>query len=123
MRNSIAEGRRYAAGMIALQVAATVLLALSWAAAHGARGALAAAIGGGVVAVGNATLALRMFGAPARTPRQALRATYVGEVLKLALVAGVIVVALVVLRLPPLPLIVGLGLAQMVFWLGLVAIR
>ena len=123
VRSSIAGGRRFATYSIALQLGITLLLAAVWAAAQGTPAALAVGFGGGAVALGNALFALSVFGAGAAPARQALRGLYAGEALKLGLSVVMLYVAIAVLELPFLPLLTGLVLAQIVFWIALVAIR
>ena len=123
MRSSIAGGRRFAVCSIALQLGATVLLAMVWAATQGMPAALAVGFGGGAVALGNALFALRLFAVRVAPARQVLRGVYAGEALKLGLALSLLYVAIAVLKLPFPPLLAGLVLAQIVFWIALVAIR
>ena len=123
MHSSIAGGRRFAACGIALQLATTALLAMAWAVAQGMSAALAVGFGGGAVALGNALFALRVFAVRVAPARQVLRGVYAGEALKLGLALSLLYVAIAVLKLPFLPLLAGLVLAQIVFWVALVAIR
>ncbi|WP_297899457.1 ATP synthase subunit I [Metallibacterium sp.] len=123
MHSSIAGGRRFAVRSIALQLGATALLAVAWAVAQGLPAALAVGFGGGAVALGNALFALRLFAVRVAPARQVLRGVYTGEALKLGLALPLLYVAIAVLELPFLPLLAGLVLAQIVFWVALVAIR
>lgn len=123
MHSSIAGGRRFAVRSIALQLGVTVMLAMTLAVAQGMPAALAAGFGGGAVALGNALFALRLFAVRVAPARQVLRGAYVGEALKLGLALSLLYVAIAVLKLPFLPLLAGLVLVQIVFWVALVAIR
>ncbi|MDE1898422.1 MAG: ATP synthase subunit I [Xanthomonadaceae bacterium] len=122
MRNSIAHGRSVALRMVALQLTATGLLAFALS-LHGMRSALAAAVGGAAVALGNALFALRLFGAGPAPVRRPLQAAYVAEALKWAWLVAVLYLAIAVWRLDFLPLIAGVLLAQFAFWLALVVFR
>ena len=123
MLSSIAGGRRFAVRSIALQLGVTVMLAMTLAVAQGMPAALAAGFGGGAVALGNALFALRLFAVRVAPARQVLRGVYVGEALKLGLALCLLYVAIAVLKLPFLPLLAGLVLVQIVFWVARVAIR
>jgi F0F1-type ATP synthase assembly protein I len=122
MRNSIAHGRSVALRTVALQLTVTGLLAFALS-LHGVRMALAAAVGGGAVALGNALFAWRLFGAGPAPVRRPLHAAYVAEALKWAWLVAMLYLAIAVWRLDFLPLIAGVLLAQFAFWLALVVFR
>ncbi len=91
------QARRLAFGVVLGQAAVTVLVALgSWAVADG-RAAVSALLGGGISTVASLAMAvLSLAGSAAGEPQRALRAFFVGEGAKLAVV---IVLFVAVLRL------------------------
>ncbi len=123
MRNSIAYGWTVVSRTVGLQCLASLGLATVYWIAQGGHAALAAGLGGMSVALGNALFAVRMFGARPVPPRQALRALYAAEIVKIMLVTGVLILALTVWKLAFGPIIAGLVLAQIVFWIALVVVR
>ena len=122
MRNSIAHGRSVALRTVALQLAVTVLLAFALS-LHEMRMALAGAVGGGAIALGNALFALRLFGTGPVPARRALHAAYAAEAMKWVWLVAVLYLAIAVWKLDFLPLIAGVVLAQFAFWLALVVFR
>ena len=107
MFNSLDANRRLAIRTVAAQalVAALVALGLLWV---GARESLAAALGGGAVALGSLVLAWRSMSGPVRPAGPALARMVSGLLLKWFVVVGVVYFAMAKLQLPPLPLIVGM---------------
>ncbi|MBU6199208.1 MAG: ATP synthase subunit I [Xanthomonadaceae bacterium] len=118
MQNSIAAGRRLAVRVVLAQAIVTVLVA----AGYGLRGwneSLAVLAGGGVVALGTAVLALRLFaGAPAAAGTVLAR-LIVGNLLRWCVIGVGLYLALVVARLPGLPVLAGVVAALMPQLLGL----
>lgn len=115
MHDPIATSRRSALRAVAVQAAAVALVATGFALA-GLREALAAALGGGALALGNALAAwLALDGiVPARV---AFARLLLGVLAKWCVVVAVFVVALEAWRLPPLPMLAGLA-AGMLAWLA-----
>ena len=115
MFNSLAANRRSAYRMVAAQFVVAMLVALAFWAFQGRKEALAAAIGGGSVAVGSLVLAWRGMPRGAASAGLALSRMVSGLLLKWFVVLGAAYVAMAKLHLPPLPLIVGLvaGMAAM----------
>ncbi len=118
MQNSIAAGRRLAVRVVLAQALVTVLVA----AGYGLRGwneSLAVLAGGGVVALGTAVLALRLFaGAPAAAGTVLAR-LIVGNLLRWCVIGVGLYLAMVVARLPGLPVLAGVVAALMPQLLGL----
>ncbi len=118
MQNSIAAGRRLAVRVVLAQALVTVLVA----AGYGLRGwneSLAVLVGGGVVALGTAVLALRLFaGAPAAAGTVLAR-LIVGNLLRWCVIGVGLYLAMVVARLPGLPVLAGVVAALMPQLLGL----
>lgn len=116
--NSVAAGRRLALRAVALQAAAGLLVAALYL-TQGPHHALAAAIGGVALALGNGLAALIALGggfAPAGTGFARLLLSVLG---KWAVVAGLLVMALGPWRLPPVPVLVGLIAGMVVYLLAL----
>jgi F0F1-type ATP synthase assembly protein I len=118
--NVVLEGRRLVTRVVLVQTASAMIVAcVSWALAGGAAGAAALA-GGMIAAVGSAVLGWRMF-SPGVAPAAALRrAMYSGEGLKWLWYVLAIYAALARLKLAPLPLLMGLLVAQFCYWVGLI---
>lgn len=122
VRNSIAYGWRVAVRTTLLQIGATVLVA-SVATMFGWRVAVAALVGGAIIAAGNMLFALRLFGRGVAPARNVLRSAYAAEVLKWLWLCLALYLAIAVLKLPFPGLIAGVLAAQVSFWIALIAIR
>ncbi|MDO5505443.1 MAG: ATP synthase subunit I [Pseudoxanthomonas suwonensis] len=110
MLNSPDQGRQVAARMVYWQMLATALVAVSWL-FSGPQAALAAALGGGIVTLGNwqaSRLALR---SQAPGAGLALAGVLLGTALKWVLVLVVAWLAVAVLRLPATALLSGVVVA------------
>lgn len=94
--------------MVAVQFVVAMLAALAYLIAQGGREALAAAIGGGAVALGSLLMAWRSLPPVAASAGFALSRLVSGMLLKWFVVIGALYLAMAKLQLPPLPLIVGL---------------
>ena len=108
MFNSLADNRRLAYRLVAVQAAVAVLVA----AGFGLRdvpSALSAGLGGGAVALGSAALAWRSLFGPAMAAGTALARMVSGLLLKWFVVLGTAYVVLARLGLPPLPLLAGMA--------------
>jgi F0F1-type ATP synthase assembly protein I len=119
VNNTVGRGNRLVVRVVLLQVAGAVLSALLFWLIGGLRAACAAFAGGLIAAVGSALFGWRMF-APGIAPAGVLqRAMLAGEALKWLWYVLAIWVALTRFMLAPLPLLVGLIVAQFAYWLGL----
>lgn len=118
MQNSIAAGRRLAVRVVLAQALVTVLVAAGYG-LGGWNESLAVLAGGGVVALGTAVLALRLFaGAPAAAGTVLAR-LIVGNLLRWCVIGVGLYLAMVVARLPGLPVLAGVVAALMPQLLGL----
>jgi len=107
MQNSIAAGRRLAIRVVAAQAVTTALVAAGFA-WRGWDDALAVLAGGGAVVLGTAVLALRLFaGAPAAAGTVLAR-MIVGNLLRWCVIGAGLYLAMVVAKLPGLPVLAGL---------------
>lgn len=117
--NSLSANRRLAFRMVAVQFVVAMLVALAFWIAQGDQAALAAAIGGGSVAVGSLAMAWRSLPPAAASAGLALSRLISGMLLKWFVVLGALYLAMAKLHLPPLPLLVGLVVALMASFLTL----
>jgi ATP synthase protein I len=90
--------RRVAYGIVIAQVALTVVIALVCLVQWGRETALSAAIGGGIGAASNLTLALLVFGRKRRELAELVRAFYVGEAAKIVVTIVLFVLVLATLK-------------------------
>lgn len=114
VRNSMAANRRLALRAVAVQalVAAGVALAFLL---QGGRSALAAAIGGGAVAVGSLLFAWRSLSATVPSAGLALAGLLAGIAAKWVVVLAALYLALAGLGLPPLPALAGVAATTAAF--------
>jgi len=117
MRNSIAHGRRNAVRIVLFQLGLAGLVGLGFCARDWQSG-MAAWYGGGVIALGNALFAWRLYADGIAPTRRVVRAVYAAEVLKWVWVVFALYLALAVLRLDPMPLIASVIAAQLAFWVA-----
>jgi F0F1-type ATP synthase assembly protein I len=122
VQNSIAHGRRVAVRTVIFQLCAMGLVGLGFC-AGGWQSGLAAGCGGGVIVIGNALFAWRLFADGVTSSRRAARAVYAAEVLKWFWLAFALYFAIAVVHLASLPLIVGVIAAQLAFWVAVGFIR
>jgi F0F1-type ATP synthase assembly protein I len=106
VHDPIAAGRRSALRAVAVQAIVAVLAALVFL-VQGPQAALAAGLGGGALALGNALAAVLALGGivPARVAFVRLLA---GMLAKWSVTIAILAVALEAWRLPPLPMLAGL---------------
>lgn len=109
MFNSPSANRRLAIRTITVQAVVATVVALGFLAV-GRDAALAAALSGGAVVVGSLVLAWRAMFGPPRSGGDVLARMVSGLLLKWFVVIVAIYVGLARLGLPPMPLLVGLGL-------------
>ncbi|MBL8268862.1 ATP synthase subunit I [Steroidobacter sp.] len=111
-------GKLLALKFAAVQLATTGAAALVFLVLSGANAARSAVAGGLIVALGTLVFAWRLFATdwPAVS---AARGFYAGEVLKWIWVVGAFALALTRGGMDPLPLLVGLLVAQSGFWVAM----
>ena len=107
--NSMAANRRLALTVVAAQALATVVLALAFLVLSGKPAALAAAMGGGALALGNLMMGWRSMRGAYPSAGFALAGLVAGIVLKWFVVIGALYLALARFGLPPLPLLAGMA--------------
>ena len=116
MDNSVAAGRRLATRTVVAQAAAAVVAGLLFLARDAV--SAAGALGGGLtVTLGTALLALRVFRPPVARGTVTMRRFALGLLVKWLVVLGGLFLLLVRLRLPLVPVVVGVGAATLTNWL------
>jgi len=110
VQNSLVVGRRAAFRVVIAQCAVAAVVASGFL-LQSPRAALAAAIGGGAVALGSALMAWRSLSGGMHGGMVALARLFGGLALKWLVIVAALYIALARLGLPPLPLIAGVGAA------------
>jgi ATP synthase protein I len=113
--------RRLAFGVVASQAAVSVVAALCAFGLGGRVAALSALLGGGIATVGSLAMAGVVFGGSRGGAERALNRFYLGEALKLAVVAVLFVVVLRVMRVAPLAMFAAFAATFLVYWIALLA--
>jgi F0F1-type ATP synthase assembly protein I len=113
--------RRLAFGVVASQAAASVVAALCALPLAGRVGAVSALAGGGIATAGSLAMAGLVFGGPGGGAERAMSRFYLGEVLKLAVIAVLFVVVLKMMRVAPLAMFAGFAATFLVYWIALLA--
>ena len=112
--------RRLAFGVVLGQAAVTLIVALSSWLIAGRGAALSALLGGGISTAASLVMAALSFGGSAgATAQRALRALYVGEAVKVALVVLLFVVVLKVMTVAPLAMLAAYVATFFVYWVAL----
>jgi F0F1-type ATP synthase assembly protein I len=113
-------GYRLVVRVVLLQTVSALLVASAFLALKGQSAALAALIGGLIVAVGSALFGWRMFGPGIAGPAIVTRAMYAAVVLKWLWFLLAFYVALARWKFDAAPLLVGVIVAQLGHWAALV---
>jgi F0F1-type ATP synthase assembly protein I len=116
-------GKRLVMRVVLLQAGCAAMVALWFGVRQGALAAWSGLAGGLIVAIGSGVFGWRMF-APGIAPAAVLRkALFAAESLKWFWYVLAVWAALTRLKLPPLPLMTGLVVAQFGYWFGLVGMK
>ena len=116
------QARRLACSVVLGQAAVSVIAALCAWTLVGRVAALSALIGGGIATAGSLAMAGLVFGGTAGgDARRALSAFYLGEALKLAVVAVLFVVVLKVMTVAPLAMFAAFAVTLLVYWIALLS--
>lgn len=118
MHDPVAVGRRSAYRALAIQASVAALVALAFL-VQGPRQAGAAAVGGGVMLLGNALAASLALGGGIQPARAVFVRLVLGTLAKWAVVAGVLVFAFGRWHLSPLPTLVGVVASVLAYLVGL----
>ena len=113
--------RRLAFGVVASQAAVSVVAALCALLVAGRMSALSALAGGAIATAGSLAMAGLVFGGSSDGAEGALSRFYLGEVLKLAVIAVLFVVVLKMVRVAPLAMFAGFAATFLVYWIALLA--
>ena len=123
MNEVLEVGKRLVIRVVILQAGCAATVAFLFAMGQGAVAAWSGLVGGLIVAVGSGVFGWRMF-APGIAPAAVLRrALFAAESLKWFWYVLAVWAALTRLKLPPLPLMTGLVVAQFGYWLGLIEMK
>ena len=118
MHDPVALGRRSALRAVAISAIVAGLVALAFV-MQGPQQALAAAVGGGAMVLGNALAAIVALGGGIQTARAAFARLLLGTMGKWVLVTGVLAIALGTWGLHPLPTLAGVVAGLLAYLLGL----
>lgn len=111
--------RRLAFGVVLGQAAVTGVTALvAWGLA-GAGAALSAFLGGGIATMGSLAMATLVFAGAAANAQRIVAAFYVGEAVKIVVIAALFVAVLATVRVGPLAMLAGFAVTYLVYWIAL----
>jgi F0F1-type ATP synthase assembly protein I len=123
MNNSVGFRYRLVLRVVLLQLGCATLAGLLFWVMGGAAAAIAALVGGMIVAIGSGVFGWRMF-APGIAPASTLfRAMLAAESLKWIWFLIAMWAALARFKLLPLPLLTGLVFAQFGYWVGMIGMK
>ena len=114
------DARRLALSVVLGQAAVTLICALAAWLIFDSRAALSAALGGGISAAASLAMALLGFGGrSAGDPQRAVRAFFVGEIAKIAVMIVLFVAVLKTIKVVPLAMLGTYVATFFVFWVAL----
>jgi ATP synthase protein I len=114
------DARRLALSVVLGQAAVTLICALAAWLIFDSRAALSAALGGGISAAASLAMALLGFGGRSATdPQRAVRAFFVGEIAKIAVMIVLFVAVLKTIKVVPLAMLGTYVATFFVFWVAL----
>jgi F0F1-type ATP synthase assembly protein I len=114
------QARRLAFGVVLGQAGVAVIAALGGWALGGGGAALSALLGGAIATAGSLAMAALVFAGARRDAQRIVSAFYVGEAAKLAVVVGLFVAALRMVRVVPVAMLGGFAATYLVYWIALV---
>lgn len=123
MNNSFGREYRLVTRVVLLQMGCAAFAGGLFGVWGGAAAAMAAFAGGMIVAVGTAVFGWRMFAPGIASATTLFRAMVAAESLKWIWFLIAIWASLARFKLPPLPLLSGLVLAQFGYWIGMVTLK
>ncbi len=109
--------------VVLLQTGCALIAACLFLVIRGSAAGLAALVGGLIVAVGSAVLGWRAFRPGVAGAATLGRAMYAGVALKWLWFALALYVAIGRLKLEAAPLLIGIGVAQIGYWVGLIRLK
>jgi len=123
MTRIVRNGRRIVVRIVLLQAGGAIMVAALFRALSGSKEAWSALAGGLIAAIGSALVGWRMFAPGIAAADTLRRAMFAGEALKWIWYVAAVWVAFTRVRAVPLPLLVGLIVAQFSYWAGLVGMK
>jgi F0F1-type ATP synthase assembly protein I len=116
-------GTRMVIRVVLLQAGSAALVASVFLVFKGLSAGLAALVGGLIVAAGSAVFGWRLFKPGIAGGATIMTAMYAGVVLKWLWFALALYVAIALLKLDAAPLLIGIVVAQLGYWAGLVRLK
>ena len=123
MNEVLSRGKRTVVRVVLLQTGCAALVASAFLVFKGAHQALAALVGGLIVAAGSAVLGWRVFKPGIAGGATLTTAMYAGVALKWLWFALALYLAIARLKLDAAPLLIGVVVAQLGYWAGLVRLK
>jgi F0F1-type ATP synthase assembly protein I len=123
MSNVLVRGKRLVVRVVLLQMGCALAVACLFLVFKGQSAGLAALVGGMIVAVGTAVFGWRVFKPGIADGATLSTAMYVGVALKWLWFGAALYVAFARLKLEPAPLLIGMGTAQLGYWVGLMRLK
>ena len=123
MNEVLSRGKRTVVRVVLLQTGCAALVASVFLVFKGAHQALAALVGGLIVAAGSAVLGWRVFKPGIAGGATLTTALYAGVVLKWLWFALALYLAIARLKLDAAPLLIGIVVTQLGYWAGLVRLK
>jgi ATP synthase protein I len=123
MNEVLSRGKRMVVRVVLLQAGCAALCASVFLVFKGARPAIAALVGGLIVAAGSAVMGWRAFKPGIAGGAKLTMAMYAGVALKWLWFAIALYLALAWLKLDAAPLLIGVVVAQLGYWVGLVRLK
>ena len=123
MNEVLSRGKRTVVRVVLLQTGCAALAASVFLVFKGAHQAIAALVGGLIVAAGSAVFGWRLFKPGIAGGAALTTAMYAGVALKWLWFAIALYLALARLKLDAAPLLIGVVAAQLGYWVGLVRLK
>jgi F0F1-type ATP synthase assembly protein I len=123
MNEVLSRGKRLVMRVVLLQAGCATLTASVFLVLKGSSAGLAALLGGLIVAAGSAVLGWRMFKPGIAGPATLTTAMFAGAALKWLWFAIALYIALARLKLDVAPLLIGMAVAQLGYWVGMLRLK
>jgi F0F1-type ATP synthase assembly protein I len=123
MNEVLSRGKRLVMRVVLLQAGCATLTASVFLVMKGSSAGLAALLGGLIVAAGSAVLGWRMFKPGIAGAATLTTAMFAGAALKWLWFAVALYIALARLKLDVAPLLIGMAVAQLGYWVGMLRLK
>lgn len=123
MNEVLSRGKRMVVRVVLLQAGCAALVASVFLVFKGTSAGLAALVGGLIVAAGTAVFGWRMFKPGIAGGATLTTAMYAGVLLKWLWFAIALYSAIALLKLDAAPLLIGVAVAQLGYWAGMVRLK